>query len=558
MSPGSEVAERRRRGALPFLGPPILYALLALAFWGPWVLDAPGSKILAANDVDPSAYLWFFAWWPHALLHGLNPFFTDVIFVPEGYNLAWVTSMPGPSVLLAPLTLTVGAVATWNLILFASPVLSAWTAFLLCRHVTGAVLPSLLGGYLFGFSPYMFNQLRGAPQLALVALLPLIVLLVLRHLSGSMSDRRFAVALTAALTAQILISTEMLATALVFGGLLLAAGYLLYPEYRAGLRRIVALAALALAATAVLASPLLGYVLFSERTLPEQALNQYPADLLSFVVPGPLMAVAPERVGGSAADWATGAAYLGLPLIALIAGFAWAGRRDRAARLVVAGIVIAAIGALGTTLYVGGHRTGVPLPWHAFSELPLLRYAIPLRFTVYVFLATAVALAMWLARGSGPARWALAAAALLCLLPAVGNEQWHTSVKDAAFFDNGIYRRFLAPGDRVLTLPAAGRNMRWQVEADFSFDMAAGYVGATPKSYTRYPAWRLLSAAPFARITAAAPAQLRRFVADKGVTAVVLEPDLGEPWRRLIDTLGAPAVTAGDVLFYRLAPPPAG
>jgi hypothetical protein len=162
----------------PLLG----YAVLALVFWGPWVLDDPGSTILAANDVDPSAYLWFFSWWPHALGNGLNPIYTDLIFVPDGYNLAWVTSMPGPSLLLAPVTLTLGAQFTWNLIAFASPTLSAWTAFLLCRHVTGSAVPSAVGGYLFGFSPYMLSQLRGAPQLALLALLPLMVLLVLRHL----------------------------------------------------------------------------------------------------------------------------------------------------------------------------------------------------------------------------------------------------------------------------------------------------------------------------------------------------------------------------------------
>jgi hypothetical protein len=217
--------------------PLLLYGGLALLFWGPWVLDDPGSKILAANDLDPSAYLWFFAWWPHALLNGLDPFYTDLIFVPEGYNLAWVTSMPGPSLILAPVTLTLGSVATFNLISFAAPVLSAWTAFLLCRHVTGSVPASLLGGYLFGFSPYMLYQLRGAPQLALMALAPVLVLLTVRHVQGSLSGRAFVVAMTAAFTAQILTSTEVFATAVLFGGLTLAAAYLLYAERREALRR---------------------------------------------------------------------------------------------------------------------------------------------------------------------------------------------------------------------------------------------------------------------------------------------------------------------------------
>jgi hypothetical protein len=546
-----------KSGVAGLLWPLFGYALLALVYWGPWVLDDPGSTILAANDVDPSAYLWFFSWWPHALMHGLNPIYTDLIFVPGGYNLAWVTSMPGPSLLLAPVTLTLGAQFTWNLIAFASPALSAWTAFLLCRHVTGSAVPAAVGGYLFGFSPYMLSQLRGAPQLALLALLPLMVLLVLRHLEGSMTDRRFAGAMALVLTAQILISTEVLATSVLFGALAAVGAYLLFPEQRARMRRTARLLCLSLLATAVLASPLLAYVAFGERTLPEHALAEYPADLLSFVVPGSLVAATPERLGGSIPDWATGPAYVGVPLLALMAAFGWVHRRRRVARLVLGVFVICAVAALGTSLHVGGTDTGLPMPWSPLAELPLLRYAIPLRFSAFAFLAAAIAGAMWLSWRPSRARWALSALSLLCLLPAVGNAQWHTPLKEIPFFDGSGHEAFLDEGDRVLTVPAAGRNMHWHAEADFSFQLAAGYVGATPESYTRYPAWRLLTT-PFARAGPESAAQLRRFVADKGVTAIVVERDLARPWRTLFDSLGSRPTATGGVLLYRLRPPGAG
>jgi hypothetical protein len=548
------VTDGRRRWTAA-LWPLPVYGVIALLFWGPWVLDAPGSTILAANDVDPSAYLWFFSWWPHALLNGLNPFHTELIFAPDGYNLAWVTSMPGPSLLLAPVTLWLGAAVTWNLISFAAPALGAWTAFLLCRHVAGATAPALVGGYLFGFSPYMLSQLRGAPQLALVALLPVVVLLVLRHLEGSSSNRRFVVAMTFTLTAQVLISTEVVATAMVFGGLALAGAYALYPERRSALRRTMTLILVSLLATAVLASPLLAYVLFGERTLPAQALAQYPADFLSFVVPGTLLALAPERLGGGAPGWATGAAYFGLPLLLLAAAFAWAHRERRAARLVAGAFAVAAIAALGSTLYVGGERTGLPLPWTPFSELPLLRYAIPLRFSAFAFLAAAVLVAMYLAWRKSRARWALATLVLFSLAPALGNAQWHTPLTRVPFFAEDKYEVVLAEGDRVLTVPAAGRNMYWQVQADLSFAMAAGYVGATPESFTRYPAWRLLAAAPFASPGPSSPAQLRRFVADKGVTVLLADSSLGAPWRRLLASFERRPAESGGILVYRLGPP---
>ena len=547
---------RRLRNAL---WPLPIYATLALAFWGPWVLGAPRSTIVADNEVDPSAYLWLFSWWPHAIANGLDPFFTDRIFVPDGFNLAWTVSMPGPSLVLSPITLALGATVTWNLLSFAAPVLSAWTAFLLCRGVGAGMIPALLGGYVFGFSPYMLSQLRGAPQLALVALLPLLVLLAVRHVQGRLSDRAFVVTMSVTLAAQMLVSTEVLATAVVFGGSALLAAWLLLAERRAQLWRTSVALLASLAGMAVLTSPLLVSVFFRERTLPEQALAAYPADLLSFVVPGVLVAASGERAGLTVPDFATGAAYFGLPLLVLVAVFAWMHRGHGAARLLVAAFAIAAAAALGKSLVVGGDDTGIPLPWAPFAELPLLRFAIPLRFSAFAFLAAAVVVALWLTWRPTAGRWALALLVVASIAPAVGNTQWHTALADPGFFTGDDPAPQLAQDDRVLVIPAVGPSMRWHASADFGFAMAAGYLGAIPKSYTRYPMWDRLASAfdPEAtRVSPASRADLRRFVSDKGVTAVVIEESFAAEWRPLIDTLGVRPVRTGGVLLYRLAAAP--
>jgi len=45
----------------------------------------------------------------------------------------------------------------------------AESAFLLCRYITGKFFPSVCGGYLFGFSPYMLgHMLLGQPNLTLI------------------------------------------------------------------------------------------------------------------------------------------------------------------------------------------------------------------------------------------------------------------------------------------------------------------------------------------------------------------------------------------------------
>ncbi|MGP0049128.1 MAG: hypothetical protein ACLPZR_09825, partial [Solirubrobacteraceae bacterium] len=68
--------DRRRR--LDSLWPLGLYVLLSLALFGAPVVGHFGSRIVASDDIDSSQFMWFFAWWPYALLHGLNPFVTHV------------------------------------------------------------------------------------------------------------------------------------------------------------------------------------------------------------------------------------------------------------------------------------------------------------------------------------------------------------------------------------------------------------------------------------------------------------------------------------------------
>jgi hypothetical protein len=534
----------------------VLYAVLALAFWAPGLAENPRATILADSVIDPGAYLWFFGWWPHALLNGLNPVQTEAIFVPQGYNLAWVTAMPGPSLLLAPVTLALGPVVTFNLISLAAPVLSAWTAFLLCRSVVARLGPALVGGYLFGFSPYMLGHLIGAPQLAFVALVPLFVLLVLWRLRGSLSGRAFVLAMTATMTAQFLTSTEVFATAALFGALTLAAAFALLPALRASLLSTAQLIAGSLVATGVLVSPLLFYMFFRPYTVPEQALAPYPADLLALVVPSHRTAA---NFYGSPADtpgWVSTFPYLGVPLLVLIGLFAWKHRERPQARVALAGFTLTAVAMLGAHLQVGGDTTSIPLPWWVFGELPALRYAIPARFAVYAFLAAALIVAMWLAWRPSLARWALVALVLASFLPAVWSEVWHQPLTEPPFFERETYRSYLEPTDRVLTVPSWGPNLWWQAKERFPFRVAGGYVGAFPESYARYPIWNvLLTGGP---MTSESPAQLRRFVRDKQVTAIVVDQTVPGDWAGLFGSLGRPSREIDGVLFYRLEPAPPG
>jgi hypothetical protein len=223
--------------------------------------------------------------------------------------------------------------------------------------------------------------------------------------------------------------------------------------------------------------------------------------------------------------------------------------------VVLIALSAAAVASLGRRLVLAGEDTGIPMPWALFSGLPGLEYALPVRFTAFTFLAAAVAAALWLSWNGGRWRWALALGAVVFLLPNVGNTIWRTPAGDPPLIADGGYRSLLGERDRVLTVPAWGPNMRWQANADFDFKLAAGYVGAFPESYERYPTWRTLLTG---RLGPSYAAELRRFVRDKGVTAVLVQATDEPRWRRLFGTLGVRPRLAGGMLLYRLRPAPGG
>jgi hypothetical protein len=115
----------------------------------------------------------------------------------RGVNLAWTTSVPGLAFPFAPLTLVFGPVVAYNVAAVLMPALDAWTAFLLCRYLTRSWWPSLLGGYVFGFSGYLVAQEETNLHLTAVFLLPVAALLVVRFLDGDLGATAFALSSSA-------------------------------------------------------------------------------------------------------------------------------------------------------------------------------------------------------------------------------------------------------------------------------------------------------------------------------------------------------------------------
>ena len=220
----------------------------------------------------------------------------------------------------------------------------------------------------------------------------------------------------------------------------------------------------------------------------------YELDLANLLVPTRVTELRPPqlhdlagRLGGNNLTEQLG--YVG-PVLPALAGFAlWERRREPLARVLALGIVVATVCALGSRLVVAGNRTWLDLPWTLVDDLPLASHALPARAFVLVWLALAVLVALFLARG-GRARWLAFGLVALTLAPSLDGSLWVTRLDRPALFEQDRWRALVHPDENVMIIPFSydGQAMLWQQQAGYGFRMTGGYVSATfPEALWREP-----------------------------------------------------------------------
>jgi len=542
------VPRRSRQGAVAFL----LYAAASAVL----LVPALAGGTYVGLKVDPQIFIWSFAWWPHAIAHGENPVVTHAIWAPDGIDLAWTTSVPGLALLFSPLTALAGPVASFNVASILMPALAAWTAFLLCRHLTGSFWPSLAGGYLFGFSSYELGQLQEHLFLTAVFLLPLFALVVLRFVEGELTPRGLAWRFGLLTAAQLTISTEVALTATLALAAALVLAFAVAPAWRRRVAQAVPALVAGYAIAAVVVAPLAYYWASdfkSDRVNPISP-DYYALDWLNVVVPTDVTGIGHWWTGSVTQRFLAGTTesggYLGVPLLAIFAWFAWRRRRSAAGRFLVAAFVVTLIAASGSWLRVGGHRV-ITLPWEHVVYLPLVKNVLPVRLTVFLGLAVAVAAALWAASptiGVG-VRIGLAALAVLFVAPNYAGA-WAVNVAEPSFVTQRLYETCIRRGENVAVFPFSrhGNSMLWQAQAGYWFRQAGGYVAPLPPASFQSPAG-VADVAEFGPRSEQAVGPILQLVRLKDVDVVVVDGTDPEPWRSLLDRAKKPLHTGGAFLY---------
>ncbi len=539
----------------------VLYLALSTYFFAFPVIFHP-SQSYVGQGPDPLFFMWCFVWWPHALLQHLNPFLATVTWAPVGFNLAWATSCPGPSLLLYPITRLFGPVVAYNLVCLSAPAIAAWTAFLLCRYVTRQFLPSLLGGYIFGFSSYMTGQMLGHLNLVLIFPVPLALLLLLLRLDRRLNGLAFVALLALVLTFEFLTSTEVFATASLFGVLAISLALLISPsEYGLKTSSLLPEIICAYIVTAIVLIPYLYYVFVRTEPAPLNSALEYSSDLLNFFVPTELTWIGHVPFGSVVSHFrgniSEDGAYLGAPLVLVILLFAKSHWREPLADFLLACLVVVVLASLGPIMHIAGKAT-IRMPWSVVSYMPLFDQALPARLVMYLFLIAGVVAASYT---SDPCRSPAVRLMLgiLCFISLMPNATFYrtpmkgvTSAYTPAFFSSGIYQRYISPAETVLVLPYGhdGHSMLWQAQTGMGFRLAQGYISLPPPK--RFFGGDILGDLYSGHASGHFARQLTIFLASHQVKAVVVDlRDQGD-WPQFLKFLGVSPIEVGGVLFYRV------
>jgi len=476
------------------VGVVLLYLGAAFAVTGRFWVDL-GTATPAVNPQDHVFFQWVLAHGAQVAEHGIYPFTTRSLNMPDGVNLMANTSVLGLGIPMSPITLLWGPQTAFAVLLVIGLAGTAFGWFwVFSRHLVDNRLVAFAAGALCGFAPGLISHAQGHVNWTAQFVVPWLVVAVLRLSRPGHAIRR-GIWLGLLVTYQAFVNEEVLLyTAL--GLFVFALCYVLFNP-RAVRERIpsflVGLAVAIAVAVALLAYPL--WVQFfgpqSYRGVPT-AVKDVSTDLAAYP------AFARLSIAGSTAGAerltqgpAEENSFLGWPLLivcVLAVVLTW--RRKVTWALVVTAFVFAAL-SLGPQIMIDQDDTGVDGPWRWLENLPVFNSVVPTRLSLIV-VPVAAALpalgadrALKAARGRTPPiaiaiRAVTAVLVLGALVPLAPKQIPIDDVPPTpAFVTAGLWRDYAADGRSLVFVPVTDNiyldGMRWSAQAQIGFAIAGGY-----------------------------------------------------------------------------------
>jgi hypothetical protein len=407
----------------------ILYIVLTIILTYPLLFLPP--RALLGPAEDNMQLLWTIWQTKQALLsekEGL--YYTNYIFYPQGAKLLLHVVHPLYNFIVLFFNLFFSLEYSYNLMIFLSFILNAFTAYLLCHYFTKDRVASFLGGFIFSFCPYHLVRAMHHNYYVSSFLFPVIFLLFFKLKDKPNLKKALLLALLIILI-PFLIDYYYLTFSFAF--LFFGLCYCWIIEKKKINRAFLKSFFIAISIALIALSPLIISVLFEiERSHYQKpgGMNRFVLDTFSFFTPPafhPLWGRYTEKIyqNFSGNPWeATG--YLGFTIIflSILGILKWKGKKKDKSFFIWF-IIITIILSLGASLHILGHYKlsldnpllstlktkeilnrlgyhrdfiGLPLPYFLIAKIPILNMAIraPGRWVVLTYLSLSVAAAFGL------------------------------------------------------------------------------------------------------------------------------------------------------------------
>lgn len=480
-----------------------LYLVLALVLTYPLALYF--NTHIPGHDTDGPAQTWSLWWTRYALMDlGTVPFTTNALFYPQGLNLVAYTPAFLNGILSIPLQFVFGVVAAQNSTVLFALVSGAFGAYLFVREILVRWAPdqehrefaAVAAGALYGFGAWHINYvIAGHFMLISNQWLPYYVLYLLRLDRGQWRNAMM-LGLFLVLTAW----TEL--TYLPFLALLTIfyLGFLLLTRRRAlwlSLRQLVLTTIFA----AVGISPLVialaldfqryGYYLAEGIG----RIQIFSAEPISFFMPPwwhPILGAWSESITRANTTYA----FIGWAVLALAAIGVYRQRGSSYAHFWMVAPFLFALLMFGSTLYIGGENTYIPMPFVLLRSIPFVnanRY--PVRFNVMLVLSLLPLFARGIL-GLWNARRMMFRLALVPMLGLLGFEQLVIPISLTDLQVPGVFETIQKePGDfTILELPLGWRGsivMQGKTDDVAQFFQTADHKRRLGGITSRFPDYKL-------------------------------------------------------------------
>ncbi len=524
--------------------PLLLYVTFSFLYFGLLLYpDFAHQFIDNPSSGDVFGTMWVLVWWPFALHHHLNLFFTHYTLLPYGYNFAQTQAMPLISFLVAPLIKEIGIIPAFNFLTIFSSALSAYTAFWLCRYLSRSLIAGLFGGFLFGFSSYEIAQTLLHLCLIMTFLIPLIAWVCILFFQEKIKSYWFVVLYSFLLAMEFYINQETGVIIILFSGFALIGAFFIFKERQLPILRLLKYWFLALLLTTLLISPLLYYFFATPRGDFIKSKVDGSIALMNFLIPakttwlgGNFLTLIHKNLPGDL--WEMGG-YLGIPLLVICFLYAIKTWKTPANKFLISFTLMSAFFALGPFLHLFSFQYHIPMPWIIFNYLPITNAILPDRLMVIVSLLVAIIGALWFSTThlKPTIKYGLPILSLFFLFPNVIHQQkmWVQKEYLPRYFEKGDYKQDVSNGGTALVVSKMCNSLLWQVKSHLWFRTTLGCSDGNPPEVKPHSTIDRLSGYHLANIT---PVEFRHYLDSTHVQVIMVSPDLYDLWIPFLKRMG--------------------